>query len=45
MMKQGGISLDDEKIKDINHTITLESGQEVALKVGKGILESSKGNN
>jgi tyrosyl-tRNA synthetase len=35
MMKQGGISLDDEKIKDINHTITLESGQEVALKVGK----------
>ncbi len=35
MMKQGGISLDDEKVKDINHTITLESGQEVALKVGK----------
>lgn len=35
MMKQGGISLDDEKIKDINHTITLETGQEIALKVGK----------
>ena len=35
MIKQGGISLDDEKIKDINHTITLTSGQEIGLKVGK----------
>lgn len=35
MMKQGGISIDDEKIKDINYSITLEPGQELALKVGK----------
>ncbi|MEP1307104.1 MAG: tyrosine--tRNA ligase [Balneola sp.] len=35
MMKQGGISVDDEKIKDINHTITLNKNQEIALKVGK----------
>ena len=35
MMKQGGVSLDDEKVKDINHSLTLKSGQEVTLKVGK----------
>jgi tyrosyl-tRNA synthetase len=35
MIKQGGISLDDEKVKDINHTVTLTSGQELSLKVGK----------
>jgi tyrosyl-tRNA synthetase len=42
MIKQGGVSLDDEKVKDVNHSLTLESGQEVALKVGKrnfGILK------
>jgi len=42
MIKQGGISLNDEKIKDINHTITLEKGEEISLKVGKrnfGILK------
>lgn len=42
MIKQGGISLDDEKIKDINHIITLEVDQEISLKVGKrnfGILK------
>ncbi len=42
MMKQGGISLDDEKIKDINHHLTLSKGQEVVIKVGKrnfGILK------
>jgi tyrosyl-tRNA synthetase len=35
MIKQGGISLDDEKVKDINHTVTLTAGQEISLKVGK----------
>jgi tyrosyl-tRNA synthetase len=35
MIKQGGVSLDDEKIKDVNHAITLVEGQEIALKVGK----------
>lgn len=35
MIKQGGISLDDEKIKDINHSITLSADSEIALKVGK----------
>ena len=35
MIKQGGISLDDEKVKDINHSVTLSSGQEISLKVGK----------
>lgn len=35
MMKQGGISLGDEKITDINYEITFEAGAETALKVGK----------
>ncbi|TVR35433.1 MAG: tyrosine--tRNA ligase [Balneolaceae bacterium] len=35
MMKQGGISLEDEKIQDPNFEITFEKGQELALKVGK----------
>lgn len=35
MMKQGGVSIDDEKIKEINHTITLKEGEELTLKVGK----------
>lgn len=35
MMKQGGISLGDEKITDINFEITFEDGTETALKVGK----------
>lgn len=35
MIKQGGISLDDEKIKEINHVIILKSGEELTLKVGK----------
>ncbi|MFN1835579.1 tyrosine--tRNA ligase [Balneola sp. MJW-20] len=35
MIKQGGISLDDEKVKDINHSVTLSSDSEIALKVGK----------
>ncbi|WP_018128030.1 tyrosine--tRNA ligase [Balneola vulgaris] len=42
MMKQGGISLDDEKITDMNFHLTLKSGEEVVLKVGKrkyGILK------
>ncbi|MFY0683098.1 MAG: tyrosine--tRNA ligase [Balneola sp.] len=35
MIKQGGVSIDDEKVKDINHTVTLKSGDELTLKVGK----------
>ncbi len=35
MMKQGGISLNDEKVKDINHEITFSIGDEYELKVGK----------
>jgi len=35
MMKQGGVSLDDEKIKSPGHEITFKQGDEFALKVGK----------
>lgn len=35
MMKQGGISIDDEKIMDINYELTPDSGKEYSLKVGK----------
>ena len=35
MMKQGGVSLNDEKIKDPNHTIVFKNGEEFSLKVGK----------
>lgn len=35
MMKQGGISLDDQKISDPNHEITFKEHDEVHLKVGK----------
>lgn len=35
LMKQGGVSLDDEKIKDPNYEITFNGGEELALKVGK----------
>lgn len=35
MMKQGGVSVDDEKIKDPNFTIQFNSGDEFSLKVGK----------
>lgn len=41
MMKQGGISLDDEKIQDMGYTFSIESGEEKVIKVGKrnfGIL-------
>ncbi|MEX0719705.1 MAG: tyrosine--tRNA ligase [Balneolaceae bacterium] len=43
MIKQGGISLNDEKVKDINHSITFSEGDEHTLKVGKrnfGILKA-----
>jgi len=42
MIKQGGVSLDDDKVKDINHCLTLKSDEEITLKVGKrkfGILK------
>lgn len=35
MMKQGGVSIDDEKIKDINYEITFSAGDSLNLKVGK----------
>ena len=35
LMKQGGVSLDDEKIKDPGYSITFEKGDEKELKVGK----------
>ncbi|MEQ8524261.1 tyrosine--tRNA ligase [Gracilimonas sp.] len=43
MIKQGGISIDDKKITDKNHSITFTEGDEFALKVGKrnfGILKA-----
>lgn len=35
MMKQGGVSLNDEKIKDPGFSITFEADDEYVLKVGK----------
>jgi tyrosyl-tRNA synthetase len=35
MMKQGGVTLDEEKIKNPNHEITFQAGDDLALKVGK----------
>ncbi len=35
MMKQGGVTLDDDKIKSPGHEITFKPGDEFALKVGK----------
>lgn len=35
MMKQGGVSLDEEKIQDPNFEITFNDGDDMALKVGK----------
>lgn len=35
MMKQGGVSLNDEKIKDPGYEVTFEDGKEYELKVGK----------
>jgi len=35
MMKQGGVSVNDEKIKDPNHTVTFNNEEEISLKVGK----------
>jgi len=35
MIKQGGISINDEKIEDINHEISFSEGDSLDLKVGK----------
>jgi tyrosyl-tRNA synthetase len=35
LMKQGGVSIDDDKVKDVNHEITFAEGDEYNLKVGK----------
>lgn len=35
MMKQGGISLDDQKISDPNHVVNFDTESELVLKVGK----------
>ncbi len=44
MIKQGGISLDDERILDMNYMVQLTKGEEKVLKVGKrkfGVLKGS----
>lgn len=43
LMKQGGVSVDDEKIEDIGFTLTLNSGEERVLKVGKRKFAVLKG--
>lgn len=35
MMKQGGISINDEKITDPNYEVTFKKGDDLGLKVGK----------
>ncbi|MAL18051.1 MAG: tyrosine--tRNA ligase [Balneola sp.] len=43
MIKQGGVSIDDKKVTDKNHSITFSDGDEFSLKVGKrnfGILKA-----
>jgi len=35
MIKQGGISINDEKVDDVNHEITFSDGETLNLKVGK----------
>lgn len=35
LMKQGGVSIDEEKVQDPGFEITLSPGQEVTLRVGK----------
>lgn len=35
LIKQGGVSIDDEKISDINYELTFNEGDEYNLKVGK----------
>lgn len=45
LMKQGGVSVDDNKITDIGYTVTFEEGTEFTLKVGKrnfAIVKSEK---
>lgn len=45
LIQQGGVSLDGEKVEDINAQITLSAGDEVVLKVGKrkfAILKGAK---
>lgn len=35
MIKQGGVSINDKKVKDVNHTVTFGPGDQLNLKVGK----------
>lgn len=35
MIMQGGVSINDKKVKDINHTVTFGPGDQLNLKVGK----------
>jgi tyrosyl-tRNA synthetase len=35
LIKQGGVSLDDVKIMDVNYSFIAEEGSEQVLKVGK----------
>jgi tyrosyl-tRNA synthetase len=43
MVKQGGVSLDDVKVKDFALELSLDKGQEVVLKVGKRKFAILKG--
>ena len=43
LMKQGGVSVDDGKIEDIGFILTLNSGEERVLKVGKRKFAVLKG--
>ena len=35
LIKQGGVTLDGDKVSDIKHTLNLSADQEIVLKVGK----------
>ncbi len=43
MFKQGGISLDGEKVSDMGYEVSLASGEETVLKVGKRKFAILKG--
>lgn len=44
MMKQGGVSLNEEKVNDPNYTVVFKTGDEFELKVGKRNFARLKSN-
>jgi len=44
LIKQGGISIDDEKVSDKGYSVNFESDTEFTLKVGKRNYAIVKGN-